>query len=244
MTDEPGWEVVPIDLAAVRARRSTSRRQLPEQVATYVRELIISGSVRPGEHLRIDRIAAEVGVSNTPVREGLLALRSEGFVSQAPRRGFVVSEFTRQDVRDLFWVQARLAGELSARAALRITSDQLARLTSNVDQYRDAVDEDLIADLGHAFHREINLASRSDRLALLLGGVVRQLPNTFYATIEGHVTATRADHPRILEALRRRDSERARRLMREHIARGADRLIEELERRGAWRDAEAPGCLE
>lgn len=231
-------EVVPIDLAAVRAGRLTSRQQLPEQVATYVRELIISGVVRPGEHLRIDRIADEVGVSNTPVREGLLALRSEGFVRQAPRRGFVVAPFTRQDVRDLFWVQARLAGELTARAALRITSDQVARLTSNVDRYREATGRDLIAGLGHAFHREINLASRSDRLALLLGGVVRQLPNTFYATIEGHVSATREDHPGILEALRRRDPDRARTLMREHIAQGADRLIEELERRGAWPGAD------
>jgi DNA-binding GntR family transcriptional regulator len=47
----------------------------------------------------MERIAEAVGVSNTPVREGLLSLRSEGFVELVPRRGFVVAEFTRQDVR-------------------------------------------------------------------------------------------------------------------------------------------------
>jgi len=51
-----------------------------------------------------------VGVSNTPVREGLLSLRSEGFVRLVPRRGFIAAPFTQQDVQDLFWAHAQLAG--------------------------------------------------------------------------------------------------------------------------------------
>src|SRR5687767_3286166 len=88
------------------------RQQLPEEVATYVRGLIISGAVQPGEFLRMEPIADAVGVSNTPVREGLLALRSEGAVRLEPRRGFIVAPFSARDVHDLFWAQARLAGEL------------------------------------------------------------------------------------------------------------------------------------
>jgi DNA-binding GntR family transcriptional regulator len=61
--------------AVVIRDRLTRRQQLPEEVAGYVRELIISGAVRPGEFLRMERIAEAVGVSNTPVREGLLVLR-------------------------------------------------------------------------------------------------------------------------------------------------------------------------
>ena len=104
------------------------RQQLPEEVAAYVRELILSGSVRPGEFLRMERIAEAVGVSNTPVREGLLALRSEGFVRLVPRRGFMVAPFSRQDVHDLFWAQAQLASELAARAAKKMTPEQIQRL--------------------------------------------------------------------------------------------------------------------
>ncbi|MGV9423341.1 GntR family transcriptional regulator [Streptomyces sp. NPDC003656] len=88
-----------------------------------------SGEARPGDFLRTERVAEAVGVSSTPVREGLLALRSEGFVQLVPRRGFVVAPFTRQDVRDLFWAQAQLSGELAARAARRITARQTARST-------------------------------------------------------------------------------------------------------------------
>lgn len=219
------------------------RQQLPDEVASYVRELIISGEVRPGEFLRMDRIAEAVGVSNTPVREGLLTLSNEGFVSQVPRRGFVVAPFTQQDIHDLFWAQATLAGELAARAAKKITLEQLARAERIITAYEvanAANDKQEIANLSHALHREINLAADSIRLATLLGSVVKQLPSYFYATIEGGIEAALTEHPLIIAALRNRDARRAKRLMEQHISRGADRLIESLEQRGLW--AESPGA--
>lgn len=90
------------------ASADESRRQLPEVVAAYVRELILSGGTKRGEFLRLEPIAEALGVSNTPVREGLLSLGSEGLVSLVPRRGFVVQSFTRQDVEDIFWAQATI----------------------------------------------------------------------------------------------------------------------------------------
>jgi DNA-binding GntR family transcriptional regulator len=202
----------------------------------------MSGEVRPGEFLRLERIAEAIGVSNTPVREGLLTLSSEGFVSQVPRRGFVVAPFTQQDIHDLFWAQATLAGELAARAAKKITSEQLARAEQIMVAYEiaDAADnKEEIADLAHALHREINLAADSIRLATLLGSVVKQLPSRFYATIEGGIEAARHEHPLIIAALRHRDARRARRLMEQHISRDADRLIESLKKRGLWTESPA-----
>ncbi len=210
------------------------RTQLPEEVASYVRNLIISGSVQAGEYLRMEPIAAAVGVSNTPVREGLLALRSEGFVRLVPRRGFVVAPFTQQDVRDLFWAQAQLAGELAARAAKRITPEQLTRLDRNVQQYDEAIatrERQRIADLGHLFHREINLAADSHRLALLLSSVVKQLPNRFYVEIEGQVESTDDAHPALVTALRRGNIRKARSVMEAHIIGGAESLIATLDKR-------------
>ena len=215
------------------------RQQLPEEVASYVREMIISGAVRPGDFLRLEPIAEAVGVSNTPVREGLLALRSQGFVQMVPRRGFVVAPFSPQDVRDLFWAQAQLAGELAARAAKNMTPELIAKLEANLAAYEKALadgDEDGIAQLGYAFHREINLATDSHRLALLLGSIARQLPNRFYATIEGRAAETRDEHPLLLDALRQHDSRKARTRMEKHILGGADHLIEILDQRGLWAD--------
>ncbi|MBB4158250.1 DNA-binding GntR family transcriptional regulator [Streptomyces cinereoruber] len=199
--------------------------------------------MRPGEFLRIERVAEAVGVSSTPAREGLLILKAEGLVRLVPRRGFVVTPFTRQDVRDLFWAQAQLSARLAARAAQRISPEGIARLESTHHAYQDAVDSGaavLVADLGHAFHREINLSADSRRLTLLLGSVVKHLPNRFYAAIEGQVAATRIEHPLLLDSLRRRQAHRAGALMERHILAGADRLVEVLEGRGLWRDGDEP----
>ena len=81
-----------------------------------MRELILSGKVKTGEFLRLEPIAEALGVSNTPVREGLLSLRAEGLVVLVPRRGFTAGSFTRQDVEDIFWAQATIGSELAARA--------------------------------------------------------------------------------------------------------------------------------
>jgi DNA-binding GntR family transcriptional regulator len=213
------------------------RRQLPEEVASYVRELIVSGQVRPGEFLRLEPIAEALGVSITPVREGLLALRSEAFVRLIPRRGFVVEGFTRQDILDLFMVQADLAGELAARTAARITPKRLADLQGINDAQQQAIDEDDaegVAYWGHAFHREVNRGADSPRLANLLGSVVRHLPNRFYTEIEGQTASISHKHPQLLDALADHDPQAAREVMRQHILDAGEHLIESLEKRGLW----------
>lgn len=227
------------DLFELPEARRNERQQLPEEVAAYVRGLIISGAVKPGEFLRLDPIAEAVGVSNTPVREGLLALRSEGFVRLVPRRGFMVEPFTQQDVLDLFWAQAKLAGELAARAAGKITPEQFTRLVAVDARHREAVatrNLDHVSELGHAFHGEINKAADSHRLALLLRTIVRQLPSTFLVGVEGQVAATGRQHRHLIAALRKHDAERARAVMEEHVLEGAKYIIETLEQRGIFAD--------
>jgi DNA-binding GntR family transcriptional regulator len=220
-----------------RASLKGERRQLSEEVASYVRELIISGEVRPGEFLRLEPIAEALGVSTTPVREGLLALRNEAFVRLIPRRGFVVEGFTRQDILDLFMVQADLAGELAARTAQRITAAQIADLESIDLAHRQAIaagDREGIAYYGHAFHRAVNLAADSPRLANLLASVVRHLPNRFYTEIDGQIASMAHNHPRLLQAFGDHDGDGARRDMRRHILDAGEHLVASLEKRGIW----------
>lgn len=225
------------DLISGRLSQGPRRQGLPEEVAAYVRELIVSGAVREGDFLRIERIAEAIGVSNTPVREGLLTLSNQGFVRQIPRRGFMVSPLTRQDIVDLFWVQAMLAGKLAERAAENISDESLNRLDEMVkvhDAARASNDQSALGDVGHAFHREINLAADSYRLAMVLGSVVRLLPLDFYGKIAGWVDAAHDEHPKIVEALRKRNAAKAKKLMERHVALGADHLIETLDERGFW----------
>jgi DNA-binding GntR family transcriptional regulator len=209
--------------------------QLSQSVATHLREQIISGKIKSGEFLRIDSIAKALNVSTTPVREGLLLLQSEAFVRLMPRRGFVVNSFSREDLRDLFWAQATVAAELAARAATRMSAQDLDHLATLLAEHEAAVaqgDEVAVARLGHQFHRAINLAANSPRFALLLGSLTKQLPNRFYAKIEGLLEGALEYHPIILSALRVKDAEAVRSLMFRHIVSGAEHLIAMLERQG------------
>jgi len=222
--------------------RGVGKLQLSESVATYLREQIISGKLRTGEFLRIDAIAKSLNVSTTPVREGLLLLQSESFVRLMPRRGFVVNSFSRDDLTDLFWAQATVGAELAARAATRITKADYTRLqelhTAHVQAVNEG-DQALAARLGHQFHRTINLAAQSPRLALLLGSLTKQLPNRFYASIEGQLQGAIEYHPIIMNAIRVKDANSVRSLMHRHIVSGAEHLIEMLERHGVWGPASA-----
>ena len=77
---------LPLEPSSPFPAKAVEQRQLSESVATYLREQILSGQLRNGEFLRIDALAKALGVSTTPVREGLLLLQSESFVRLLPRR--------------------------------------------------------------------------------------------------------------------------------------------------------------
>src|ERR1700759_5056909 len=104
------------------------RPQLSEDVARYVRKRIFDGTYSAGEYVRLDQLAAELGISVTPVREALFELRAEGLLAPPPRRGFVVLPVTERDLADVANVQAHVGGELAARAAANIDDDQLREL--------------------------------------------------------------------------------------------------------------------
>lgn len=220
-----------------RVEAGAIQQQLPDQAGSYVRELVITGAVRPGEFLRLEPIAAALGISITPVREGLRILQNEGLVRLVPRRGFVVESVTEQDIHDIFWSQAKIAGELVARAAEQITPEQLAELDELNNEYEQAAksqDSERMAQVGHHFHSRINQAANSRRLALLLASVTNQLPRRFYTSIEGNGDDSREQHPRITDYLRARDGEAARAIMEEHLLISAKQLISELTSRGMW----------
>jgi DNA-binding GntR family transcriptional regulator len=216
---------------------NVGQSQLSATVALYLREQIMSGKLKKGDFLRIEAIAKALEISTTPVREGLLLLQSESFVRLMPRRGFVVNSFGKEDLVDLFWAQATVGAELAARAAKKISNEGIAQLQKLHADYERAVtlgDEAVSGRMGHQFHRAINLAAQSPRLALLMGSLTKQLPNRFYASIEGQISEALQYHPIIINAMRVKDSEAVRSLMYRHIMDAADHLIAALEAQGVF----------
>lgn len=119
--------------AKPRSQLPLRRAQLSDEVAGHLRAAIMSGALRSGTFIRLDETAAELGVSVTPVREALLKLRGEGMVGLEPHRGHVVLPLTRQDIDDIFWLQATIAQELATSATAHITDveiDELDRINN------------------------------------------------------------------------------------------------------------------
>jgi DNA-binding GntR family transcriptional regulator len=219
-----------------------ARPQLSEDVARYVRRRIFNGTYIPGEYLRLDQLAAELGISVTPVREALLNLRAEGLLAQQPRRGFVVLPVTRRDIADVSNVQAYIGGELAARAAENINDDQLAALRKLQADLEDAYtrkDYEHAVRLNHEFHRAINVAGDSPKLAQFMSGITRYAPESVFPTVAGWPEQSIKDHRRIVAALERRDAKQARMAMAEHFTVGVAPLTDHLIELGVIQDAEA-----
>jgi DNA-binding GntR family transcriptional regulator len=218
---------------------AASRPQLSEEVAAILREEVMSGVLRPGQFIRLEAVAQRLGTSVTPVREALLLLRGEDMVRLLPRRGFVVSPLTRVDVQDLFGVQARLAGELAARAAAAITPEELDELMEVNAGLLDAVragDADRIEVAEYAFHRSLNMAAHSRKLAYLLRNASQYLPQHFFSGDARWRRAVRRDHDDILQALCAGDPDAARAAIEAHVLHGEDRLLRHLDAIGFWTD--------
>lgn len=218
-----------------RRRPAVDGRQLSEQVAGHVREAIMIGELRAPAYIRTEHLAAELGVSATPVREALMILHSEGAVRWEPRRGFRVLPLTERDVADLFDVQAHLAGELAARAAAALREEDLDRLEDLQARLERAArdgDTELVDRLNHEIHRTINRSSGSHRLTALLTSTVHYVPLRFFGTVEGWTEASARDHAPVLAALRARDAEAARAAMSAHIRHVGRLLIDHLRARG------------
>jgi DNA-binding GntR family transcriptional regulator len=182
---------------------------LSDEVAGHLRAAIMSGRLRPGTFIRLDETAAELGVSVTPVREALLKLRGEGMVQLEPHRGHVVLPLTRQDIDDIFWLQATIARELAAAATDHITDveiDELERINNSLEAAVGSSDPETIAGIEFSFHRVFNQASRRIKLAWFLLNAARYMPVLVYAGDPRWGIAAVDNHRQLIAALRRRDT--------------------------------------
>ena len=218
----------------MNAQLRSIRLQLGDVAAAYLRDQITSGNLPAGAPVRPETVADELGISTTPAREALQALRAEGFLDLAPRRGFTVAQLDGDDIRDMFLVQAMVAGELAARAAANVTPENVAALDAihkNLVAAAERGDLTSLEELNHQFHRDINLAANSPRLANVIRLVSRYAPRRFYATIAGWPETTVHDHTLVLDAIRRGDADTARREMSAHVHHAAEQLASHIDAR-------------
>lgn len=211
--------------------------RVADWVTSHLRALILSGDLPAGEPLRVEHLAADLGVSMTPIRESLFELHTEGFVDREPRRGFTVARLTRRGFDDQVLVLAFVTGELAARAAALLDQSAVARLERLQDDLEQRVAAGDVVGAAHVnydFHRSINIAADSDRLASLAQLHSHYVPLATLLALPSKPAQCTYEHADLIQALAAGEAEGARRAMTDHMKRSGAALARHLEREGLW----------
>jgi DNA-binding GntR family transcriptional regulator len=222
------------------ARSGVSGHALVDHLAARVRERIMSGEIPIGAQLRQAELAADFGVSRTPVREALRQLQSGGLIEVLPNRGAVVRVPAPWEVREAYEVRAELEALAARRAVSRVTGSELGELRRvNQEMY----DHSLAPEEGgrpaanDVFHELIARVAANDRLAK----AVQDINETFPRNVSRQLIVTDArhreenfhEHERVIEALAEGDAERAAAEMRDHVIKAGEHLARWYEKRSS-----------
>ena len=195
---------------------------LRDVVFKTLREAILKGDLAPGERLMEIKLANQLGVSRTPIREAIRKLELEGLVVMVPRKGAEVAKITEKDLRDVLEVRASLEELAISLACERITDEKIAELKEALEQFRTVIkgkDVTKIAQMDVALHDVIFEATQNARLVQMVNNLREQMYRYRLEYLKDFSTHSRLDeeHVKIFEAVSARDIERATALIREHI---------------------------
>ena len=216
----------------------TSRRRgvLGEEVADYVRDLILTGSLRSGEKIDQAAVSEAMDVSRSPIREALVILSREGLVALTPRRGASVVQLSREDIIDHYALFGVVAGRAASLAAQLLPPASVTELRAVHRRFTDVegaddLDPEVLQQLNHDFHRIINLAAPG-RTRWLLGYLERSVPANYFEFADGWNVVAVTHHRNILEAIVAGDADGARGAMEAHLLASGEAATAQLEARG------------
>ncbi len=195
---------------------------LPHQIAAIIRSRIIHDEIKPGTPIRERKLADELEVSRTPLRDALKILAQEKLVDLIPNKGAVVVEYSLDDIADMLLVYTELdllGGRLACRMANESDFLQVERQMERMDAAINAHDRIEYFRANQAFHMAIIAASRSKTTVELHSKLSLRLHRVRYLSIleNDEWMARSDDHVNLLQALRDRDAERFTAIQRDHF---------------------------
>lgn len=217
---------------SVTSKRARDRSAtLSEGLRRSLEEMIVSGTLKPGERLDEMELAERFKVSRTPVREALKALAAVGLVEMGARQGLTVAAVSIGTLLEMFQLMAELEGLHARLAARRARQEHKDRLTSTHQRLCELLklnDPLPFYDVNREFHEAIYDASQSEFLAEQTRTLRRRVaPYRRYVTFQpGRMAATIPEHQRILDAILSADGDAAQRAARDHVNLLGDNLAD------------------
>lgn len=204
-------------------------RFLREQVHKKLKENIINGILPPHKRLIEEKIAAEMEMSRTPVREAIQKLEKEGLIHKLPRGGYAISVVTVEDIDDVFGLRSVIEGYAAYLATQRATGEDIKALEDIVikeEQYLQEKKYDEIIKLNTEFHEKLYKSARSSKLYTMIYDL-RDYIHRFRVMLlryQDFVEISINDHKDMLVLMKAKNSARVEKLVRRHIIRGKNLL--------------------
>jgi DNA-binding GntR family transcriptional regulator len=196
-----------------------------------VRERLRTGSLQPGQRVRVEPLTRELSMSPTPIREALRLLQADGLVEYRPHHGIVVAAVSADATAEVYRLRALLEPFAVELAVARFTPEQLRELEEIHTQLTAAASKDTLtlSDNNRAWHWALYQASDSP----ILNDFIRRLWDAFpWRSMWGaprRTELTLQEHDAIMDAVRARDPEHASSLMRDHILSGRSTVLSQLQ---------------
>jgi DNA-binding GntR family transcriptional regulator len=209
-------------------------RTKTEFAVESIRSLVIDGELIPGESFTYRRLAERLGMSQTPIREAVRQLETEGLLRSEPHRGVTVTELADlsiEEAQDIYFVRMLLEREAARLAADNITDDQCRELTATREAMEDAVASGQQArsrQLHSQWHFQIHQASGSPYLATLCSSAWYRFPWEAVWIVPGRQGSAMEQHREIEAAVLQGDADVAAALMANHVETGRETVLAHL----------------
>jgi len=234
-------KIDPVSLSNPPAARATEpisseavdRRTLPATIADRLREMIIEGELAAGTRLNERALCDRLQVSRTPLREAFRLLSADGLVRMQPNRGAHVVALSEKDIRESFEVMGVLEALSGELACQHITDQEIAEIQALTFEMQACHARRNLSSYYHvnrAIHDRINAAGHNELLSQVYTNINLRLQNLRFRSNLNSEKWDKAmrEHLEMADALASRDGPRLAQILRQHLRRKGEAVLENL----------------
>jgi DNA-binding GntR family transcriptional regulator len=208
---------------------------LNQKAYRILKRAIIRGDLTPNSKLALNEIAKSLGISNTPIREAINKLSSEGFIKIIPNKGIIVKEVNIDDLQEILHIRAFLDGLIAKLAAHKITDKKIANMMEIINKMKHCVKEDdrlTYNDLDIKFHDFLLNITENNKLKEIYNNLIMHLYKFRIRTLKipDRMGKSLKEHREVALKVKERNPDEANRVSQEHIE-SILRSIEEDEKK-------------
>ena len=215
----------------VLKKRVRPVKPLGEQVYEAIRTAILNSELKPGQRLIEEQLAECLGASRTPIRQAFHKLEGDNLIDRLPKGGFTVKPISLRDIEEIIDLRSLLESYAARLAAESLDMDALRLLKRRNENFLAAISEGdhaRLASMNTEFHEALYKLCRNRRLYQML----MDLHVHFYRyriillKVEDMAHTSYQDHLEMIEAMEARDADRTEDVVRKHILKGKEVILE------------------